>query len=397
LVSETVPEKLWGKEFIIVLSAGIISFSAFGMIAPIFPSFATGLGATLSVAGVIAGMIAVVALVGRPFASILGDRFNKKYLLAVALTLNGLSTILYSFTPNLIMLVPVRVIHGLMFSVGGAIVLALGVEYIPKNRMGEGIGFLSIGQVIGMAVGPNAGIFLAGRFSYQVCFLVSGIAIISAGLLICALRYKHVPPLSLDGSPKTPLRLQNLIAMELLPNAAFVSIFAMGTGLATSFLVIMGNERSIYGVGVYFFVNAFVVLVTRPYIGRLTDRKSPAFIIIPGYVLAAAAMIVIGAAHSLLALVIAAVLVALGTGSALPAFQTDCVQRLGRARSTVATGTYLIGMDIGMFIGPMFGGIMADTFGFCAAFSSVGVLMLLGSGVYVIHKKFLMKKEKILC
>jgi len=269
-------------------------------------------------------------------------------------------------------------------ALSGTMAFALGADFIPKERMGEGVGFLGIGQIIGMAIGPNVGIILLERFSYQVCFAVSGVVIMMAGLSICALKYNHF---ALEKTERT-FRFQDLVAVELFPNVGFVAVFMLGNGLVTSFLVLIGYERGIEGVGLYFVIHAIVVLVTRPVIGRMTDSKGVAYAIIPGYILAAVAMMVIGMGYSVLPVVLAAILFALGAGSAMPAIQTDCLQRLDRTRRTVATGTYMIGLDIGMTVGPMLGGVMADVYGFRVTFVSAGFLMLAGFVIYLLYRNF---------
>jgi MFS family permease len=121
--------------------------------------------------------------------------------------------------------------------------------------------------------------------------------------------------------------------------------------------------------------------------GRIIDRKGPAFVILPGFILTGSGMMMIGIAHNTWQIVIAAVLVAMGSGGALPAIQTDCLKRLDAKRRTVATGTYMIGMDIGMGAGPIFGGIITDMFNFRVAYTSTGFLMLAGFGCYLLYRR----------
>jgi len=393
--------KLWGFEFIFLLVVSFVNMGAFGMGIPIFPGYAVSLGATLSVAGVVTGMLSVVALIGRPFASIMGDRLNKKHLLIVSLLLNGLCTFLYAFVPSLALVIPLRFMHGLMFSVSGTVSFALAATYVPKSRMGEGVGYMGIGQIVGMAVGPNISIFIAENFSFQLSFAISGVVIMISGLMVLALRYRPVvaerPPVDLpEGVPapvedapipakRSSLKLRDFVAIELMPNALFAGIFMLGNGLTTSFLVMIGAERGIEGVGIFFIVNAIVVLLTRPMAGKLTDRKGFAFVVLPGYILTAGAMLAIGMGFNVFFIVLAALLFAAGAGTGMPAIQADCLMRLGRERSSVATGTYFIGLDIGMTVGPVVGGIMADAFGFRTTFNSAAVLMFIGFGGYYVY------------
>jgi len=361
------------------------------MTLPLLPSFLTGLGASLSFAGLFVGLFSFVALVGRPFASIMGDRLNKKWLLGVFLFLNGFFTLIYIFAPSVMWMLPIRVLHGLAFSVSGTIIFALGAEFIPKQRIGEGIGFLGIGQIIGMAVGPNIGINIVELHSYQLNFIIGGAMVMAAGLSLAAMKYKHSAP---PPQEKRALHLQDFLAVELLPNVIFVAIFTLGMGLINAYLVLFGYARGIGNIGLYFIVNAIIVLLSRPLLGRMTDRKGVSAMILPGYILAAIALVLIGSAYSIWPILIAAVLFAIGAGGSMPAIQTDCLQRLDVTRRTVATGTYMIGLDIGMTIGQVFGGTAFDTFGFDITFYATGALMVVGFGFYLGYIKRLRRLGK---
>ena len=380
------PVKLWSAGFIYLLTVGTISAISFGMIGPLIPPYAVSLGATLSLAGVVAGIFSFAALIGRPFASVIGDRFNKKHMLMIFMFLNGLSTVLYAVAPNITWLLPIRIMHGLIFSVSGTINFSLGAEYIPRERLAEGIGFIGITMIIGMAVGPNVGLLIRDNFSYQACFIASGSGIMLASMLLFALKYKYTPPVG-RGMGFGKLRFNDLVAVELLPNVIFAALLSLGTGLASSYMIIFGNERGIGNIGLYFVVHAIVVLITRPMIGRMTDKKGVAFAVLPGYILAASAMIIIGASYSLLPILIAASLFAIGAGGSFPAIQTDCLKRLDITRRTVATGTYLIGFDIGMTIGQIMGGVVSDAFNFRTTFTGAGVIMLIGFVCYFFYSR----------
>jgi len=378
------PPKLWNREFTLLLAVNLINFIGLGIITPQIPRFAIGFGATLALAGFITGIFPFFALVGRPIASVLGDRLNKKRLLIATLFLNGFLTLLHAFVPGLYWMFPLRVIHGLAFSISGTFVIALGTNYIPRQRMAEGVGFLSLGNIIGMAIGPNIGIFLVDNFSFQLNFMISGMVIMAASLIMFTLRYSAPPQ---NATEKKGFRFGDMVAVELLPNAFFVAIVMMGTGLINSYMVILGYERGIANIGIYFITSAMVALFTRSMIGRIIDRRGIVFVILPGYIFAAAAMLLIGFANSLWMLLVAGALFAIGSGCVMPAIQSDCLRRLGRERGTLATGTYFIGLDLGMIAGPMLGGAVAGAFGFQVTFISAGFMMLLWFFMYLLRSR----------
>lgn len=382
------PDKLWNAGFLHLMFVNILNYSAFGIIVPLIPPFVVKLGANLAYAGIIAGVFSITALLTRPFTGLIGDRFNKKKLLIVSMVINGAAIVLYAVVPSIVWLVPVRILHGVMFSISGTVSFALGADFIPKDRLGEGVGYLGIGNIVGMAVGPNIGIYLAEHYSYPFCFVVSGIAIIVAGLSASALHCApDKPKAAVEGAPPPEaFHLRNMIAVELLPNVFFIAIFAICIGVTNSYLVMHGTERGIGGIGLYFIVNSVVLLASRPILGKLADRKGTDFVVIPGYILLAASMLLIAQSHGLPPILWAAVIAAIG-GGAMPAIQADCLQRLGSARRVVATGTYLIGMDIGISFGQIVGGIYSGAMGFGAAYSAAGVLTLAGLGCYLLYHR----------
>ena len=394
LNNEKSPGKLWTAGFIYLLVTNAVNASAFGMITPLVPGYVVSLGASLSFAGVVAGMISITALFARPLASVMGDRFNKKRLLVTAMSLNGFSVILYALAPGLLWLLPVRVLHGLMFSISGTVFFALGTDYIPQNRLGEGVGYLGIGQIVGMALGPNIGIYLLRSHSYRFCFALGGAGILIAGLSLMVLRDKYAHLSGSVNKVKRKFHLQDLIAVEVLPNALFVAILAVGNGLNNSYLVMLGIERSIGNIGLYFVINSAMLLLTRPFLGKMTDRKNSSYAIIPAYLMFASALTLIGFSKGLTPVLFAAVLASIGNG-AMPSIQADCIKKLDSRRSTVATGTYFIGMDIGMFTGQLFGGVFIDSFGFRTAYHSAGFLMLIGLGFYLLYGKYSKRRKEI--
>ena len=367
---------LWSSGFTFVLAVSIVNATAFGSVNPLMPGFFISIGATLTVTGIVTGMFSYIALVGR-FASILGDKRNKKHMLIIFLVVHGFFTLLYAFAPSIGWIIPLRIVRGLAFSISGTLIMSLGADYIPKERMGEGVGFLGIGMVLGMALGPNIGLAILSFFenNYPPLFIISGATIMFMGFVVILLRYK---PAQQPVAEMSKFRFGDLIAVQLLPVAFITSAFAIGIGTTVSFLILMSNERGIANVGLYFLINSFVILLVRPMAGRLTDQKGVRFVVMPGFVFAACAMVVLGMVAATWHLIIAAVLAAFGSGIALPALQTECIQRLGPAKRTVAIGTYLIGMDIGMGGGPVLGGAIADATGFGMSFFFAAALAVLG-------------------
>ena len=394
IMTEKTSSNLWSKEFIFLLTINIINSIAFGTINPIFPGFIVSLGGTLTVAGLITGLFAYAALAGRPLASILGDRGNKKKLLILFMLGHGLFSVLYAFAPSVIWVIVFRIFRGLSFSVSGTISISLGADFIPKERMGEGIGFLGVGQILGMALGPNIAVALLDVFgySYPPVFLISGITIMVAGLLVIFL--KCIPREPATDQKRKKFTLQEMIAVELLPLTIFTAIFAVGTGLVGSFIVLMSVERGIPHFGLFFIVNAIVILLARPFAGRITDQKGTSFVVLPSFIFMVLALLLVGFSSATWHLLLAGICMAFGSGIAFPGLQTECIGRLGVTRRTVAVSTYLVGMDIGMGAAPILGGAISDATSFTVAFVCAAVVAAVGFVSYLLYIRGHSKNKK---
>jgi MFS family permease len=369
-------DKLWSGEYIFLLGINLLLAISFYMIAPVLPKYATQLGASLSLAGVIAGLFSITALVARPFGGLLADRINKKRILFVATTLLFFSAFGYSFSPTIPLLVGFRILHGIGFSISSTAVVALAIFFIPKDRLGEGVGYFGLGQILSSAVGPNIGIWVGQKYGYPITFGLSGVVLLVTALLITFLR--QGPPrdaFQAATNGKKKFKIGDLIAVELLPLAIMGGVFSMTNGLVSSFLVLIGDARHIANIGLYFSINALCLLFVRPIAGKLSDKKGLALILIPALILTALESLLLANASVLWVFLVAGACKAFGQGSAQPALQSACIKKLGPERSGVATSTFYIGGDIGQGMGPIIGGAVAGAFGYQTMFySSAAVL-----------------------
>ncbi|HEX2947377.1 MAG TPA: MFS transporter [Clostridia bacterium] len=375
---------LWNSSYILILIISALTAIGFNMITPILAKYVIDLGATVVLAGVIAGMFSITALFARPFAGFSSDKFNKKTLLIMSTVLLAVSTLCYGMTQNVYVLFLFRIIHGIAFAFSGTANTSLCTAFIPADRMGEGIGFMGLSFILSSAVGPNLGIMISGWYGYKYVFYASSAIIILAAFLMNLIKY--VPSgQNVLHNKDLKLKAGNLIAKELLIFSVLAGFFSFTNGLISSFLVLLGDERHITGIGYYFTVNALMLLFVRPLSGKLLDRKGLAFIAFPAYILAIIAAILLGTASALWMVLLAGMFYALGQGSCQPAIQVTCVKKLGPERVGVATSTYFIGADVGQGLGPIIGGATAESFGFGAVFCSSGIMLLFGLIIFYLY------------
>ncbi|NLN40525.1 MAG: MFS transporter [Clostridiales bacterium] len=395
MIKNKTDDSLWTPTYISLITLGTLTSTSFYMIHPTISKYATLLGTSLGVAGIIAGLFSITALVGRPFGAVVVDRLNKKYVLSAATLVMGIASLGYSVAKSVILLIICRIIHGLAFAVSGTATVALISSIVSRKHLGEGIGYHGITHIIATALGPNIGIFIANKFGYNTNFLFAGILIIISSILITKIPYSQVTSsdlsyaenLSASGNNRRKISLDDLISFKVLPLALIGGIFSFMNGIVNSFLILLGEERDIKNIGLYFTVVSICLFIVRPLSGKLSDSKGLAFILYPAFLLVSLQNILLAHATGLFVVLLAAVAKAFGQGSAQPAIQATCLKKLDPAKSGVAAATYYIGADIGQGIGPMIGGAISNAYGYKAMFYFCVLLVLLGCIGFTIYNR----------
>ena len=383
---------LWTPAFILLLFIGTFTSISFNMINPIISKYAIQLGSTLSLAGIVAGLFSITALTARPAGAVIVDRMNKKTVLMVSTIVMAIASFGYAASSNIVMLVISRLVHGIAFAVSGTVTTALIASAVPRERLGEGIGYFGLGYIIAMAIGPNIGIYFVDNLGYTINFIISGTALFLATFLIAKIPFTWKAP---DKSAfKKKITIDDLISIKLLPLAFVGGIFSFTNGIVSSFLVLIGEERGIANIGLYFTVLAIGYFLTRPFIGKLYDRKGLSIILYPAFLLVMLESLLLSQASVLWIVLLAAVVKALGQGAAQPTIQSTCLKKLDPAKSGVAAATYFIGADIGQGVGPMVGGKIAESFGYSAMFFFCVGLLVLGLIGYIFYDIYDRKQNK---
>ncbi|AWI04492.1 MFS transporter [Clostridium drakei] len=390
-------EKLWNFSFILMLMINSLIFIGFTMMTPILPKYAISLGAAMSIAGLVAGIFAITSITIRPFAGFATDKFNKKHLLIVSTIFLAISSLGLKISYSISTLFFFRIIQGISFSISVTVINALSTSYMPKKRIGEGIGFMGLGYILATAISPNLGLEISTRFGFKYVFYLSCIIVMIAVALITMIPYNPPNKKNLNIN-NFQIKINDFFAKELVIFAIIACLFTFMNGVIGSFLALLGDERHISNIGYYFTVNAIVILIIRPLSGKLLDNKGLSIIAFPAFTMAMAAALLLAVSTSLWMILTVAILYGIGQSSLSPALQATCVKRLGPSRVGVATSTYFIGYDAGQGLGPIIGGTIAGKFGLTSVFYICGALLFAGIVIYYLYTsktKYKIVNEKL--
>jgi MFS family permease len=180
-----------------------------------------------------------------------------------------------------------------------------------------------------------------------------------------------------------PLTLRSLVEWRVVAVSLSLFLVSFGYGGITSFVALFADRSGIHPRGIYFTTFAAVVLVTRPFAGRLADRVGHRRFVLPCFVLAALGFALLAASSSRGQMVGAAVVFALGFGNLYPAFVAHVVKHVDPRRRGSAFGGILAAFDTGIGTGSIALGAIIERHGFAAAYAVAAGLAALALPVFL--------------
>jgi len=380
---------LWNGTFLLLILMTFLNGAAGQMTVPLVAKYARHLGAELTLASTIAGLMSLVSLVVCPFAGALADKVSRKWILVVSNLGYGVCLLLHAACVNLPLLIVMRLLTGVFFSVCSVTNIAFSSSFLPRERTGEGLGYVSLASIVAQAMGPALGLSLVDKSGFASVFLISGLFPLLCAAVILPLRYRHEAP---AGGPKR-FSWKNLYAAELTCFMLMAALFSAGNGMVSTYLAILADERQIANISWFFTCYSLLLVALRPFTGKLLDKKGVFVILVPSFLCAALGMVFVGVGTSLAVMLLASAMKALGQGSGQPSLQAYSVKQLSRERAGVASSTIMIGQNVGNALAPIIGSFFVKSFGYTGMFCGFGGLMA-AAGLVLIAVQYALEKRR---
>ena len=387
-------DRLWTIPFLMVILLNLFNGCAAQMSYPLVAKFTLSLGGDLKTASTAAGLMSLSSLFVCPFAGLLSDRFPRKRILQISFIAYAICLFLHLLAKTVPVLMALRLLTGIFFSVNSVTAVAFSTGFIPKKHMGEGLGYASLANVLAQAIGPGIGLALSEQFGFGASFLLAGLCAGASLAMITLFPKQNAEAAQQAPAPKQGIQLRNLFAPELTAFMLVTVLFSWGNSLLSTYLAIIGDERNITGIALFFTVYSIAMVVLRPLSGKLFDRKGVYVMMIPALIFAAAGMWTIGSAMSLTVILVAAVILAVGQGAGIPSMQAHSINRLGQERAGVAVSTIQIGQNLGNAVGPMLGGVLVVPLGYKGLFSGFSIALLIG-GALLTALQWMVEKKRL--
>lgn len=368
-------DRLVTPSYCLILAANFLLYFGFWLLIPVLPFY---LNEVFQVAeatiGIVLSCYTIAALCIRPFSGYLLDTFARKPLYLFAYFIFMLIFAGYMLAGTLTLFIILRIVHGLSFgtvTVGGN---TLVIDIMPSSRRGEGLGYYGLANNIAMSIGPMFGLFLhnAGE-SYTVIFSYAlGTCIL--GLLAASMvKTTYRPPVKHD-----PISLDRFILLKGIPAGISLLLLSIPYGMTTNYVAMYARQIGITAeTGFFFTCMALGMAVSRLFSGRLVDKGLVTQVISAGLYLVCFCYFSLTACGWLVSwnltattvfFFVIALLLGIGFGTMFPAYNTLFVNLAPNSQRGTATSTYLTSWDVGLGIGMLTGGYIAEIASFRMAY-----------------------------
>lgn len=367
--------KLWTKDFVFISLVNLLLFASWQMFPFVLPLYLQSLGATDVLLGWVTAVTTLAALLVRPFCGFVLDRFGRKGVLLVGIALMALSVASYSIFSVIIAIFAIRFVHGLAWGVASTASQTVASDVIPPRRFGEGMGLFALSASLALAIAPGLALELY-NFEGMGPVIAVAFGTLAVALVIALLmKYKQVE------DPKL-FTFKGIFEKRSLVPSVIIFCLTMAYGALTTFLALHAVAQGVEGIGIFFTAYAIAVAASRPFLGKVVDRKGYGIIIVPGLVIIAIALVILSFADSLPLFILVAFLYGLGFAACNSTLQTMAVAGVPVSRRGAANATYLVGFDSGIGFGAVVAGAIVSIAGYSGMFLAFAILPLIGGLVF---------------
>ena len=324
------------------------------------PVYAASLGANYVDLGLMGAFRNVVYTVMTLTVGYLLDRFERVRIYVGFMAVGVAVVALFGLMTQIPLLIAWSSLLGLVSAAFWVTASTLTANISPPERLSQSMGRYNLSWILGFVVGPTAGGYISGAYGFQALFLCLAAVILAS---VAVILWKIRPAITLRnrgesrGFSLAPLRGLALAYLTLIP---FTCILGIYMAIMPGYLKLVGLTPALVGLlltmtngvrGIGFFnAERFIAWGTR----RSVSLAS---------LLLFAGMLIFSFASSTLEYVLPLVLYGTAAGIMTPLMLDYIAKRCDKENLGAAMGLHEGVYGVGMCIGPMVGGAIAEVWG----------------------------------
>jgi multidrug resistance protein len=373
-----------GKLTVLMITA-FVDMLGLAMVIPLLPFYATKLGASATIVGVLIAAFSIAQLASAPLWGRFSDRYGRRPALLVGLLVSAVAYVIFAYASTLWLLLLSRVVQGLG---GGTIgvVQAYVADASDPNDRAKSLGWLSAATSLGAVVGPAIGSALIhwGRHAPGIASAIFCVAVSAFAWSYLRESRAEMTATGEHAVPQTSAgAVWSVIARPKEPAQRLIWIYAIAIGAfygtAPTLPLLLANRLPINEGNVGYFVmylGGMGVVVRAGILGRMIEWLGEARLTRLGLVLLAFGLAAVAAVHSYLTLLVALTLMPLGTAFVFPCVTAMLSRVVPNRHRGLYMGVQHTFGGVSRVIFPLAAGVAMDHLGLGVPFVLAGVLVL---------------------
>jgi MFS family permease len=168
-----------------------------------------------------------------------------------------------------------------------------------------------------------------------------------------------------------------------IPIAFFTVIICLGYSGILTFLSDFASQIHMADVASFFFVAyAVFAIISRPFTGRLFDKRGENIVIYPLIIVYAAGMLILSLLQQKPLLLLAGALIGFGYGTVSTMGQAIAVKLSPKERVPLAISTFFMSLDLGIGFSPFLLGVLVPMIGYRGMYFSLAIVTVFAYPVY---------------
>ena len=388
-------ERLWNRDYCVAMAGNFMMFFAFYLLTPLLPIYLDEqFGASKDMIGLVLSGYVIAALIVRPFSGFIVDSFDRKKVLMCCFFLFFICFTGYIGAGTLLMFAIVRTLHGLPFGATTVANSTAAIDTLPSSRRNEGMGFYGLSNNLAMAIAPSAGIWIyQATGNFALLFWISLTVALAGFGCAAAIRLPRRRPV--EGKP--PMSLDHFFLTRAWLMALNILLFGLCWGVMSNYVAIYAKEEMgiTDGTGIFFAILSGGLVISRLYGARKLRRGLLTENAVEGALLSSVGFTLFALAPGQWAFYLSAFLVGLGNGRMFPAFLNMFISVARHDQRGTANSSILTSWDLGMGIGILLGGVLAEFISYTAAFWATAFSQIAGTLLLIVFTRSFFQRRKL--
>jgi len=362
-----------GRGYWTIWSATLLFFAAFYTLMIPLPLYLTGVGLPDWQVGVVLGALGIASLVVRPLAGVFADGWGRRRVMLLGTASLVVGAVGVSFTAQPVLLFGLRVLQATGYVAFTTAATALISDLASPQKRASALALFGTAANVAMTLTPAAVNALLNTITLSGAFWLSGaLALIGGGM---AMRVRQ--QLSTE---RQPVGLHNLPAVvnKLQYPLAAAALFGISFGAFFQFVPLLAERRALGAAGLVYTVYGISIILTRLATGRLLDKHNHGPTLFGAFLILALGLGGLALAGSQVQLLLAAMLVAVGSGILHPLLIAIHVERVLPNERGRASAIFYLGFDLGIGLGAWIFAPVFQWFGLAGLYLLAAVSAIMG-------------------